>query len=133
MRCCKNISALAEYLRRGDVAADRKRQRVDYRTIGGPAVFAKIREFFRTPDGRAHLLRCELDPDAYHLDHAFPNREGGPSHYWNAYVMPPQANQHFGNQWNEEKRRYLGHAQCDATRQLMHHLRDFAVFWPSVD
>ena len=28
--CCKNISALAEYLRRGDVATDRKRQRVDY-------------------------------------------------------------------------------------------------------
>ena len=130
MRCCKNISSLAEYLRKADTNQDGKRRRTDYRQISGPAVFRKIKEFFKTEEGRAHLIRCDLDPQNYHLDHAFPHCEGGPSHFHNAYLMPPDANTYFRNEWNEEKRSYIGVAQRNATRQLMKFLRDNAVFWP---
>lgn len=115
-RTCMLIPPLVSFLRGGTA----KRQRVDYTRHEGKAVFDQIRQWVRcTEEGRRHAKEhAQIDPDGFHVDHVIPEAMGGPTHYFNAYLMPSSHNSHFRDWWTREKREYVGDYAVRAARSV---------------
>jgi hypothetical protein len=120
-RTCTLIPPLQQFLARGGHINGRKRGRVDYSRHESPAVFEQIRFFFtRTEEGRTHMREhAQLDPEGFEVDHVIADSIGGPSHLFNAYLMPASLNSHFGDTWTAEKRTYVGEHAVKAARTAM--------------
>jgi len=120
-RTCTLIPPLQQFLARGGHISGRKRGRVDYSRHESPAVFEQIRFFFtRTDEGRTHMREhAQLDPEGFEVDHVIADSIGGPSHLFNAYLMPASLNSHFGDAWTAEKRTYVGEHAVKAARTAM--------------
>lgn len=67
-----------------------------------------IREWTKTRQGREYLRDCDLDPESVHLDHIHDKNHTPIHHACNCYFMPGGANSHFGDRFNDEKKRYIG-------------------------
>lgn len=99
-----------------------KKRKVDYfRRQQG--VWNAIKEWLNTAEGRAWVEQCGIGPDGWQLDHAFPESLGGPSHVFNAHLMPANVNARFGNRWDDEKRAYIGSDQERLSIALMKWMR----------
>ena len=55
-----------------------------------------------------HLIPEHLRGIDWGVDHVIPNEVGGVSWIDNYYLMPKDANSHFGQNWTHEKRTYVG-------------------------
>lgn len=100
----------------------KKRRKIDYfRRQQG--VWNGIKEWLNTPEGRGWVEQCGIGPDGWQLDHAFPESLGGPSHVFNAHLMPANVNARFGNRWDEEKRAYIGSDQERCSIAVMKWMR----------
>lgn len=73
-----------------------------------------------TVDGQELLKACEVDPDAFDVDHVWPQSMGGPEVVENYHVMPCGANSFFRDMaWNnKEKRAYVGEEQVQMVTDL---------------
>ena len=116
-RTCMLIPPLVAFLRTGGTT---KRQRVDYTRLEGKAVFEQIRHWVRhTEAGHRHAREhADIDPDGFHVDHVIPEAMGGPTHYFNAHLMPSSHNSHFRDWWTAEKRDYVGEHAVRAARSV---------------
>lgn len=100
----------------------KKRRKIDYfRRQQG--VWNGIKEWLNTPEGRGWVEQCGIGPDGWQLDHAFPESLGGPSHVFNAHLMPANVNARFGNRWDEQKRAYIGSDQERCSIAVMKWMR----------
>jgi hypothetical protein len=79
-----------------------------------------------TSDGRELLKACEVDEDAFDVDHVWAQSIGGPDVVENYHVMPCGVNSHFQDiAWNsKEKRDYVGEEQVRIVRDLAVGARD---------
>lgn len=79
-----------------------------------------------TVDGRELLKACDVDPDAFDVDHVWPQSMGGPEVVENYHVMPCGVNSFFRNMaWNsKEKRAYVGEEQVHMVTDLAVRARD---------
>jgi len=79
-----------------------------------------------TADGRELLKGCDVDPDAFDVDHVWAQSMGGPDVVENFHVMPSGVNSFFRDMaWNsKEKRAYVGEEQVRIVRDLAVRARD---------
>jgi len=73
-----------------------------------------------TDDGRELLKACEVDADAFDVDHVWAQSMGGPEVVENYHVMPSGVNSYFRDlAWNStEKRAYVGEEQVHMVTDL---------------
>lgn len=73
-----------------------------------------------TNDGRELLKACDVDADAFDVDHVWPDSMGGPDVLENYHVMPSGVNSFFREMaWNsKEKRAYVGEEQVHMVTDL---------------
>lgn len=73
-----------------------------------------------TNDGRELLKACEVDADAFDVDHVWAQSMGGPEVVENYHVMPSGVNSYFRDlAWNSpEKRAYVGEEQVHMVTDL---------------
>ena len=78
--------------------------------------FDQIRYWVRyTEDGRARE-HADIDPDGFQVDHVISEVSGGPTHYFNAHLMPASHNSQFNGWWTAEKQNYVGEQAVRAAR-----------------
>lgn len=80
-----------------------------------------------TVDGRELLKACDVDPDAFDVDHVWPQSMGGPEVVENYHVMPCGVNSFFRDMaWNSnEKRAYIGEEQVHMVNDLAMRARNY--------
>ena len=138
-RTCMLITPLVAFLRGGGMANRRgggaaKRRRVDYTRHEGTAVFDQIRHWVRdTEEGRRHAQEhAHIDPDSFHVDHVICEVNGGPTHYYNAHLMPASHNSQFNGWWTADKQNYVGEQAVRAARAVVSWGRE-RVDWNTFD
>lgn len=96
-------------------------------TMSNSRVHTEVKWWLRhTPEGREVIAACDVDPDAFDVDHVWPVILGGPDVVENYHIMPSGVNSHFRDlPWNApEKARYVGEEQTRLVRDLARQGRD---------
>lgn len=85
------------------------------------------KSFTSTVDGRELLKASDVDPDAFDVDHVWPQSMGGPEVVENYHIMPCGVNSHFRDLvWNSrEKRAYVGEEQVHMVNDLAVRARNY--------
>lgn len=96
-RCAHTHPSLMKYLKSSDVLAR-----------AGMDQWKAIRAWMRCDEGRIELRKAGLDPEGVQLDHVIPNNIGGLNSVYNAHFLPSSVNAHFGDNYNAEKKAYVG-------------------------
>lgn len=95
-RTCALCTPLKHYLQRKNL--------VNY---AHKNIVNQVHNFFKTK--RTDLLEAAgLSPLAFSVDHVISKGTEGLDIWYNLVLMEPGANSHFGDRWDNEKRRYVG-------------------------
>jgi len=80
-----------------------------------------VKLYLRTPEGIHFLESCEIDSEAYTIDHVWPQCHGGPDHLWNLHLMPLRHNSRFKDVpfTHPDKQAYVGVGQVNLVLHLM--------------
>ena len=117
LRTLGNCEELRQYLK----GRKRKHDAISCLDMSNELVHSETRRWLReTSEGRARLAGCDVDADAFDVDHVWPRALGGPDVIENYHVMPCGVNARFRDMsWNtREKSAYVGAEQIRIVRNL---------------
>ena len=96
-RTIGNNERLKEFLRNGASFNKRPRSGDNYLNYHTTTLLVKIGEYMKTDEGVELLKDCEIDTQAWTLDHVWPKSCGGPHHMFNLHLMPLRDNSSFND------------------------------------